>query len=57
VEPTNFERDQAPLAEIQRLHEAVLREIPEVEPLSVAARGHVIDLEARLVGVRLPELR
>ena len=57
VKPAHLERDQARLAEVQRLHQASLREIPEVEPPPVPARRDVLDLETRLVGVRLAELR
>ena len=57
VEPADLEREQPLLAEIQRLHQASFREIPEMEPAPVAAGGHVVDVEARLVGVRLAELR
>jgi hypothetical protein len=56
VKPAHLERDQARLAEIDRLLEAALGEVPEVEPAAVVARRHVVEIEAVLVAVRLTEL-
>ena len=47
----------APLAEVEGLLEPPLGEVPEVQPLPVAAGADVVDVEARLVGVGLAELR
>ena len=57
VQPAHLEGDEAGLAEVQGLLEPPLREVPEVQPLPVAARADVLDVEAGLVGVRLAELR
>ena len=57
VQPAHLEWDQTGLAEVERLLEPPLGEVPEVQPLPVAAGGDVLDVEARLVGVRLAELR
>ena len=40
-----------------RLLDLSLGEVPEVDPAPVATRGDVVEVEARLVGVRRPELR
>ena len=57
VEPSDLERDQPGLAEVDCLVEPSLGQIPEVQPLSVPAGFDVRDVEALLVGVRLAELR
>ena len=44
------------LAEVDRLLERALGEVPEVEPAAVTAGRDVVEVEARLVGVRLAEL-
>ena len=41
MEPARLERDEAVLAEIDRLLETPLGEVPEVEPAAVASRGDV----------------
>jgi hypothetical protein len=56
VKPANLERHQSRLAELDRLLEAPLGEVPEVEPAAVMARGHVSEVEPLLVAVRLAEL-
>ena len=45
------------LAQVDRLLERPLLQVPEVEPAPVASRGHVVEVEAVLIGVRLAELR
>ena len=45
------------LAEVEGLLEPPLGEVPEVQPLPVAAGADVVDVEALLVGVGLAELR
>jgi hypothetical protein len=57
VQPAHLQRDQTGLAEVERLLEPTLRQVPEVQPLPVSARGDVLDVEAGLVGVGLAELR
>ena len=57
VQPADLERDEAVLAELDRLLDAALLEVPEVQLAAVAAGHHVLDVEARLVRVRLTELR
>ena len=56
VKPADLERDEPRLAEIDRLLDAALGEVPEMEPAAVAARRDVLEVEALLVGVRLAEL-
>ena len=56
VQPADLERHHALLAQVDRLLQRPLLEIPEVEPASVAALAHVLEVEAGLVGVRLGEL-
>ena len=56
VQEAHLERDQPLLAEVERLLEPPLGEVPEVQPLPVAAGADVVDVEAALVGVRLAEL-
>jgi hypothetical protein len=56
VQPAHLERDEARLAEVQRLLDASLGEVPEVQPAAVASGGDVVEVEALLVGVRLSEL-
>ena len=56
VEPADLERDEPRLAEIDRLLDAALGEVPEVEPAAVAPRSDVVEVEPLLVGVRLAEL-
>jgi hypothetical protein len=57
TQPARLERDEAVLAEIDRLFDAPFGEVPEVEPAAVASGRHVLGIEALLVGVRLAELR
>jgi hypothetical protein len=57
MEPARFERDETGLAEIDRLLETTLGEVPEVESGSVAPRRDVVRIEALLVGVGLTKLR
>ena len=57
VQEAHLERHQALLAEVERLLELSLGEVPEVQPLPVTARADVLDVEAALVGVGLAELR
>ena len=57
VQPAHLERDEASVAEVDGLLDPTLLQVPEVEPLPVAAVGHVLDVEAALVGVGLAELR
>ena len=57
VQPADLERDQAGLAQVEGLLDPALLQVPEVEPLPVAAVGHVLDVEAGLVRVGLAELR
>ena len=56
VEETHFERDQPCCTKIDRLLEATFGEVPEVEPAAVMARRNVIEIETRLVALRLTEL-
>jgi len=56
VKPAHLERDQPCLAEIDRLLEAALGEVPEVNPLPVPPLAHVLEVEPGLVRVRLTEL-
>ena len=48
---------QPGLAQFQRLLEAALAEVPEVQAASVAPGGDVVEVEAGFVGVGLAELR
>ena len=56
VLPADLERDEPVCAEVDRLLELAPLEVPEVEPLSVAAGLDVGEVEAGLVGVRGAEL-
>ena len=56
VQPAHLERHQPLLAEVDRLLEPPLGEVPEVQPLPVAPGADVLDVEALLVGVGLAEL-
>ena len=57
VLPADLERHEPLLAEVDRLLERPPLEIPEVDPLPVPAGADVGEVEARLVRVRLAELR
>ena len=57
VQPAHLEREEPGLAELERLLDAALGQVPEVQPAAVAAGGDVVDVEALLVGVGLAELR
>jgi hypothetical protein len=56
VQPAQLERNQALIAEVDRLHELPLGEVPEVQSAAVPARRDVRGIESSLVGVRLSEL-
>ena len=57
VQPAHLERHQPGLAELERLLDAALAQVPEVQPAAVAPGGDVVEVEAALVGVGLAELR
>src|SRR5205823_12787183 len=48
---------EALLAEVDRLLERPVLEVPEVDPAAEAARGDVLEVEPLLVRVRVAELR
>src|SRR6185436_3578818 len=45
------------VAELERLLEAALAEVPEVQAAAVAPGSDVVDVKARLVGIGFAELR
>ncbi len=57
VQPAHLERDQPRLAELERLLDAALGQVPEVQPAAVAPGGDVVEVEAGLVRLGLAELR
>ena len=56
VEEAHLERDQPLVSEVDRLLDAALLEVPEVQVSPVLAGRHVVRVEARLVGLGDPEL-
>src|SRR4051812_45053155 len=56
VLPADLERNEPVGAEVDRLLQLALLEVPEVEPLAVAPGLHVREVEARFVGGRHAEL-
>ena len=56
VQPADFERHQPGLAQLERLLDAPLAQVPEVQAAAVAPGRDVVEVEAGLVGVRLAEL-
>ena len=57
VQRADLERDQPLVAEVDRLRQLALLEVPEMEAAAVAAGADVLEVEAGLVRVRLAELR
>ena len=57
VQPAHLERHEAGVAELERLLEPALAEVPEVQPAAVAPGGDVIEIETGLIGRGLAELR
>ena len=57
VQPAHLQRHQPGLAELERLLDAALAQVPEVQPAAVAPGGDVVEIEPRLVRVGLAELR
>ena len=56
MQPAHLEGNEPLLAEVDRLLQRARLEVPEVDALAVPARAHVLQVEPRLVGVRLAEL-
>ena len=57
VQPAHLEGEEPGVAELDGLLEPALGEVPEVQAAAVAPGGDVVEVEARLVGVGLAELR
>ena len=57
VQPAHLQRHQPGLAELERLLDPALAQVPEVQAAAVAPGGDVVEIEPGLVGVGLAELR